>query len=223
MQPLFEQLASQLRELGLRVLVVLDDVDRLQPDELLVLFRAIRLVARFPGVYYLLAYDEQTVIDVLTSTPIAQGRPERALAYLEKIVQVRLDLPPAQRYYTEKMLGDGITDLLDGLNIVLSDEQTARFRELYGTLLQFTLSPPRAVGRFLRQAVAYLPMTEPGELDVIDFLALTHLRSLSPGTYRVVARSKALLTVQAGQPADVTSDIVRRLLDERIREEGIGT
>jgi hypothetical protein len=40
---------------ALRVLVVLDDVDRPQPDELLVLFRAIRLLARFPGVYYLLA------------------------------------------------------------------------------------------------------------------------------------------------------------------------
>jgi hypothetical protein len=219
MQPLFDQLTAQLREFGLRVLVVLDDVDRLQPDELLILFKAIRLVARFPGVYYLLAYDEQTVIDVLTSTPIAQGRPERALAYLEKIVQVRLDLPPAQRYYTEKMLSDGITDLLDGLGMVLSDEQAARFRELYDTVLRFTLSQPRAVGRFLRQAVAYLPMTEPGEFDVVDFLALTHLRSLSPGTYQVLARSKASLTGQPGSNAGEGSDTVRALLVERIHQE----
>ena len=55
LQTSFDHLADQLRELDLRVLVVLDDVDRLQPDELLVLFKAIRLLARFPGVYYLLA------------------------------------------------------------------------------------------------------------------------------------------------------------------------
>jgi len=219
MQPLFDQLTGQLRQLGLRVLVVLDDVDRLQPDELLILFKAIRLVARFPGVYYLLAYDEQTVIDVLTSTPIAQGRPERALAYLEKIVQVRLDLPPAERFYTEKMLSDGITSLLDRLGMAMSDEQAARFRELYDTLLQFTLSQPRAVGRFLRQAVAYLPMTAPGEFDVVDFLALTHLRSLAPGTYQVLSRSKAPLTMQPGNAADPASATVQAQLHERITQE----
>jgi hypothetical protein len=219
MQPLFDQLTTQVRRLGLRVLVVLDDVDRLQPDELLMLFKAIRLVARFPGVYYLLAYDEQTVIDLLTSTPIAAGSPERALAYLEKIVQVRLDLPPAQRFYTERMLGDGITALLGRLGTAMTDEQASRFRELHDSLLQLTLAQPRAVGRFLRQAVAYLPMTEPGELDVVDFLTLTHVRSLTPGTYQVLARSKEWLTAQPGSNAETTRDTVREQLTGRIGEE----
>lgn len=119
MQSSFDELTAQLRELGLRVLVVLDDVDRLQPDELLVLFKAIRLLARFPGVYYLLAYDEQTVIDVLTCTAVAQNSNDRALAYLEKIVQVRLDMPPAQRFYTEQMLNSGITALLGRLALII--------------------------------------------------------------------------------------------------------
>src|SRR6185437_9507750 len=108
MQARFDELAGHLRGLGLRVLVILDDVDRLQPDELLALLKAIRLLARFPGIYYLLAYDEQTVVDVLTSTAVAQNSPGRALAYLEKIVQVRLDMPPAQRYHTEMMLNNGL-------------------------------------------------------------------------------------------------------------------
>ena len=159
------------------------------------------------------------MIDVLTGTPIAQGRPERALAYLEKIVQVRLDLPPAQRFYTEQMLSDGITALLGRLGMAMTDEQASRFRELYDMLLQFTLSQPRAVGRFLRQAVAYLPMTEPGEFDVVDFLVLTHLRSLAPTAYQVLARSKEPLTPQPGNAAGASSAAVRELLDERVRAE----
>jgi len=159
------------------------------------------------------------VIDVLTSTPVAQSRPERALAYLEKIVQVRLDLPPVQRFYTEQMLGDGITTLLGRLGMAMTDEQASRFRELYDTLLQFTLSQPRAVGRFLSQAVAYLPMTEPGELDVVDFLALTHLRSLAPTAYHVLARSKEPLTQQPGNAAGESPAAVRELLDKRVRAE----
>jgi hypothetical protein len=73
MQQVFDDLSEKLKGLDLRILVILDDVDRLQPDELLTLFKAIRLVASFPGVYYLLAYDEQTVIDVLTSTAAWSG------------------------------------------------------------------------------------------------------------------------------------------------------
>jgi len=218
MQSMFDELTAKLSGLDLRVLVVLDDVDRLQPDELLALLKAIRLLARFPGVYYLLAYDEQTVIDVLTATAVAQNSSDRALAYLEKIVQVRLDMPPAQRFYTEQMLSSGITALLDRLGISLSGEQTVRFRVLYDTLLQFTLSQPRAVGRFLRQANAYLPMPEPDEIDVVDFLALTHLRSLVPATYRLLARSRSSLAVPpsgpVGQPPDAVHADVERSLDE---------
>ncbi|MDQ2873911.1 MAG: KAP family NTPase [Actinomycetota bacterium] len=219
MQSMFDELTAQLSDLGLRVLVVLDDVDRLQPDELLALLKAIRLLARFPGVYYLLAYDEQTIIDVLTTTAVAQNSSDRALAYLEKIVQVRLDIPPAQRFYTEQMLGSGITGLLDRLGIPLSPEQTVRFRVLYDTLLQFTLSQPRATGRFLRQAVAYLPMPEPGEIDVVDFLALTHLRSLAPATYRLLARSRSLLGVPPSGPVGPPPDAVREAVEKSLAEE----
>ena len=78
------------------------------------------------------------------------------------------------------MVTDGLADVLGRLGTPLTDEQESRFRSLYDMLLRHTLSQPRAVGRFLRQAAAYLPMVDPGELDVVDFLALTHLRSFAP-------------------------------------------
>jgi hypothetical protein len=214
MEQVFDDLSEKLKGLGLRILVVLDDVDRLQPDELLTLFKAIRLVASFPGVYYLLAYDEQTVIDVLTSTAIAAGNRERALAYLEKIVQVPLAMPPAEPHYAEKMVTNGLDDVLRRLGTPLADEQASRFRSLYDTLLRHTLSQPRAVGRFLRQAAAYLPMVDSGELDVVDFLALTHLRSFAPATYRLISNSKQLLTT----PATAVSESSRGEFLEQVRK-----
>jgi predicted KAP-like P-loop ATPase len=104
-------------------------------------------VASFPGVYYLLAYDEQTVIDILTGTPIAGKDQGRAIAYLEKIVQVPLVLPPADRYYSEKMLTDGLTALLSRLDTPLTEEQSYRFRDLYDVLLPSLISAPTRLGR----------------------------------------------------------------------------
>jgi hypothetical protein len=219
MEEVFDDLSEKLKGLDLRILVILDDVDRLQPDELLTLFKAIRLVASFPGVYYLLAYDEQTVIDVITSTAIAAGNRERALAYLEKIVQVPLAMPPAEPHYAEKMVTDGLADVLGRLGMPLTDEQQSRFRSLYDMLLRHTLSQPRAVGRFLRQAAAYLPLVDPGELDVVDFLALTHLRSFAPATYRVIGRSKRLLTTAVTKELEPSGDGFREQVQTLLGQE----
>jgi hypothetical protein len=214
MQQLFDKLAEELRELDLRILVVLDDVDRLQPDELLMLFKAIRQVAPFPGVYYLLAYDEQTVIGILTDTPIANHSQNRAIAYLEKIVQIPLAMPPVEYYYARKLLTDGLEKLLLSLRAPFTDQQESRFRDLYAIMLHRTLAEPRAVNRFLRQVTAYLPLIDPAELDLVDLLTLIHLRSFAPATYRLLARSKATLT--SAQPAPA---LFREALDSYVQSE----
>jgi predicted KAP-like P-loop ATPase len=55
-----ERLEQSLRSLGIKILIVIDDIDRLQPTELLLLFKLVRMAGRLPNVYYLLAYDEAT-------------------------------------------------------------------------------------------------------------------------------------------------------------------
>ena len=64
----FEALSQRIQALGRRVLIVVDDVDRLGGDELLTLLRVLRLLGRFRGVHYLIAYDQDTVEDLLRST-----------------------------------------------------------------------------------------------------------------------------------------------------------
>jgi predicted KAP-like P-loop ATPase len=46
----FAKAAEELQNLGAPVLVVVDDIDRLQSDELVVLLKVVRLLGRFPGV-----------------------------------------------------------------------------------------------------------------------------------------------------------------------------
>ena len=65
----FDELSKELQKLGISILVVVDDIDRLQADELLDLLKVVRLLGRFPGVDYLLAYDEQSLIEILRSSP----------------------------------------------------------------------------------------------------------------------------------------------------------
>ena len=45
---------------------MIDDIDRLQPDELCDLFKAIKGVGDLPNVIYLLAFDHEMVAQTLT-------------------------------------------------------------------------------------------------------------------------------------------------------------
>jgi predicted KAP-like P-loop ATPase len=93
MNSLRSEAEAVLRDAATSYLFVIDDIDRLQTDELLMLFKVVRLIGRLPNVHYLLAFDEETVLDVLTGSSVAKDE-HRALAFLEKIVQVRVDVPP---------------------------------------------------------------------------------------------------------------------------------
>ena len=60
------------------------------------MFRAVRVLGLLPHVHYVLAYDQETIPDVLSTTPIADKHGARAVAFLEKIITLRLEQPPAR-------------------------------------------------------------------------------------------------------------------------------
>ena len=83
-----EQLDKLLPELNQRIIVFIDDIDRLERDVLRLLFRMVRLNADFPNVTYVLAFDRIVVEHNFDEENGIRGRD-----YLEKIVQVSFDIP----------------------------------------------------------------------------------------------------------------------------------
>lgn len=186
--------AEALQELKQPLLIVIDDVDRLQPDELLALFKAVRVLGRLPYVHYLLSYDEQTVLDVLVQTAIGARDAGRALAFLEKIVTLRLDQPPTRPEQSAKLFGDGLRSALAAASAVLSEDMQRRLADEQGGLFAHTLREPRAIHRFHAQLRAYLPLVGPDEIDVVDFAVLTFLRVAHPRIYQELQTDQRLLS-----------------------------
>jgi hypothetical protein len=188
-----QRAAETLREQNQSVLVIMDDIDRLQAKELVEILKLVRLVGRLPHVYYLLAYDEETVLDVLGTTSIASDDRQRALAFLEKIVQVRLDLPPLSSAHAGQLADEAIRHILASLSIELSNDEQYRLAQAYQEYLRELLKEPRQVRRFFGQVEALLPLVI-GEVDLIDFVLVTALRVFYPSAHREVARSEGELT-----------------------------
>lgn len=165
------------------VLVVLDDLDRLSPDELLLVFKLIRLVGRLPYVHYLVAFDEDTLLDVLSRTGLVGRRDlRRASDYLEKMIQLRVDMPPLRDAQVSSLVDEAINSMAGTIGLEVNDRDAARFTMAYAAHIRRRLDTPRAIKRYVAQVEAMYPSLR-NEVDPVDFLLLTWLRTAEPLLY----------------------------------------
>ncbi|MBB5828589.1 KAP family P-loop NTPase fold protein [Micromonospora carbonacea] len=188
-----DHVRDALHALARPTLVVIDDVDRLQPEQLLAVFRAVRVLGRLPHVHYVLAYDQETILDVLSTTPIADKHGARAVAFLEKIVTLRLEQPPVRPEHAESLFNTGCADALGRASASLSEDAQRRMVEEREALLLKVLTEPRSVARLLTQVDIYLPLVGAAEVDIVDFITLTFLRITYPRLYQAIAMHRSTL------------------------------
>ncbi|WP_432570875.1 KAP family P-loop NTPase fold protein [Kineococcus sp. SYSU DK005] len=184
-----ERARQALKAHGQPILVILDDLDRLEAPELLLVLKLVRMIGRLPNVYYLLSYDEQTLIDLLKHTSLVGESDERAQDYLEKLVQVRLDLPALRPYQRDMLVDRAMNSIINQHGLTWSDEQQQRYQRLMHDHLLRRLDSPRTINRVMGQVDAFYGLTE-GEVDFVDYLAVTWLRAEEPGVYRMVQQHR---------------------------------
>jgi predicted KAP-like P-loop ATPase len=212
-QEVADALAAQTR----RLVVVIDDIDRLTQEEIRELFSVIKAVADFPNTVYLLAFDNDVVVSAL-STESVDGS-----AYVEKIVQVPFELPIPEKTALEALF-------LEQLDAIVGPEIDPDLlnRDDLATMLHFALMPlmdtPRDVVRLTNSLrVTYAAVR--GEVNVADFIGLEAARIFLPPLYDNVRKNPEMFgaardlanAFRALQPADraafhqrwATADVIK--------------
>jgi len=182
-EKLHSDLSRALSTQSKRFLVVIDDIDRLSPDEALLIFRLVKSVGRLPNVMYLLVYDRQ-----LAEKIVADRFPSEGPHYLEKIVQAAFELPePTQTDLWSQALG--LIERICGRPA--EDRMRDLMNHFYETIAP-ALRTPRDVMRLANTISVTWPAVA-GEVDVGDFLAIETLRLRYPQIYRAIRQNKGKL------------------------------
>lgn len=187
------QIEKELESLEVPIVVVIDDIDRLHPDELMLVFKLVRMVGRLPNLHYLLAYDETTVLDVIARSDIAAEKRDRARAYLEKMAQVRLDIPPLRPTQRRELFETLLSTFLARHEVDLREDDRYRLWRIHENHLERSLREPRQVKKFFGQIEAFYPLVG-AEVDFVDFAVVMWLRLFYPEILNVVKEHKAELT-----------------------------
>ncbi len=162
------EVMKALAELDRPIVVIIDDLDRLPSEEIRSMIQAIKAVADFPRITYLLAYDRSIVARALGDDE-ASG-----LLYLEKIVQVAYPIPPLFQRQLKKFTEEKIHLLLDQLKISLRDYEKEIYDKAIDLVAQLSRHP-RDIIRIINRLILSLPATvgEVNSVDVIVFEALS--------------------------------------------------
>lgn len=177
-----KKVAEALEKQEKRILIVIDDIDRLTAEEIRQLFGLIKSVADFPNVIYLLAFDKKVVTKALES---AQGIPGEE--YLEKIVQVPFELPMPDPVSLSKLFGERINDIIAGTPDELWDN--TYWANMYHDGIRPFLKTPRDINRLINTLIVTYPAVIE-EVNPVDFIAIETIRVFSPNVYDIVRKNK---------------------------------
>ena len=178
-----DEIANSIKDINMPIIIFIDDVDRLQNDELMVLLKLIRDTADFANIFYILAADKPFLTNSLKSCNIEY--PEE---YLKKFINYEFTFP-SNDAITTKLLQNEIATILNYyLPIELAEKESRSIYELIQ--LNNPFNNIRDVKRFLNNYTYMLDAIkmnrEKINIDYTDLFALTFIQYLQPELYKIL-------------------------------------
>jgi predicted KAP-like P-loop ATPase len=165
-----------------RVVVLIDDIDRLEPREIQAIFKLVKLSGDFEKIAYVLAFDDDVVAKALGEK---YGSEDSGREFLEKIIQVPLHLPPVGRTALRKLTFEGINAILNEHGFQLTKEEAHEFTTGFVSGLEVRLETPRQAKRYSNALTFCMPLLK-GEVHPVDQMLVEGVRVFYPGLYDTV-------------------------------------
>ena len=179
------QIIKKLKDEKIKIIVSIDDIDRLSEEEIVAVFQLVKSLADFPNTIYVLAFDYDVVVRALGKVQHGDGK-----EYLEKIVQVPFEIPAPN-------IDDIHEALFSKLNGILGDIPEEDWdKETWGELFQQGI---KNYIRSIRDVIRYTNVFSlkyellKNETSAADLLGLTCLQVFEPTVYSKLPSYKDIL------------------------------
>lgn len=192
-----ERINDEIIKYDKKLLIIIDEIDRLENEDIKEIFQLVRALGDFDNMIYLLSFDKEKVVKVFSSGE----------DYLDKIINVPLYIPELSKKnindYFIKELGNIFND-----NIQIDSRY---WDSIYKCVFENKFENLREVNRFLN-IVRFNCDDMMKDLSVIDYLVIVFLKMFDEEIYKFIKENKDVL-------GDISSrskfeDIIKRVKGE---------
>lgn len=184
-------LEERLRELKSPLIVFVDDIDRLEQDQIRVLLRQVKANANLPNIVFVLLFQPSIVERALDAVADGDGR-----AFLEKIVQASFDLPMVPTHIVHQIFTENLAQLAGRYAAEKNGFTQVRWGNALIGCIQPRLRNMRDAHRLVSSVAVHLPLHASGDLlevNIVDFLVLETLRVFEPDLHEALFQERSLL------------------------------
>lgn len=176
-----EEINNAIKKIDKKIIIVIDDLDRLADTDIQEIFQLVRSIADFKNTMYILAYDNEIVTKALDK--IQKDKGER---YIEKIVQVPIVLPKLNEATLKKIFLEKINNIklkypkLDDGRLAMHAKNLVKcFHNL------------RDVNRYINILSFEINAIEE-DLFLYDFAVITLIKIFEPTIYDYIYQQKTI-------------------------------
>jgi hypothetical protein len=173
-------LAKRISETNRRVLVVLDDLDRMEAKELETVFKLLRGSESFVNFTFVCSFDKAELGRILKA-----NRPHQEIDnFLEKFFQLFVPLPPVDYAQLRDLFLERVTTVLARYSLSQDDTQKS-FSKLWENGAGTYFRNLRRIKLFLNRIDHSLARIG-AEVNVTDFVGLELVRDIAPSIYEEI-------------------------------------
>ena len=177
----FEKLLIESKK---KLVVFIDDIDRLDKQEIHAIFRLVKLTADFSNTYYILSFDQDMVASAIGDR-FGEGNKQAGINFLEKIIQVPLIIPEAQPDALQQYCFDQVNKAINDSIINLNENEVQRFVREFTNNILCRLKTPRLAIRYGNSLSFSFPLLK-GEVNIVDLMLIEALKVFYPIHYNFV-------------------------------------
>lgn len=176
------------------LVILIDDVDRLDKEETHALFKLIKQTADFDNTIFIVAMDKDVVARSVCSK-FENGDIASGYNFIEKIVQMQLYLPKIHQERMKEFLNskfDNLYSLLILNSDFFDEKEFMKAKEDISKYIPPLISTAREVFQYINILSYTLPMIH-DEVNISDLCLLEALKIIHPQGYNVIRNSKHIV------------------------------
>lgn len=166
-----------------QIVVVIDNIDRLLPEEELLIFQTVKLLADFPHVVYLLSFDKERVCSDIKTKYGFSGE-----EYIKKILQIEKTLPILNETTLENLFINGIKDIVVEEKNFYEDELRICYNFAYK---EFYIKNIRDLNKFLNTFTLIYSAIKDEKFCLIDLISITMIELFENELYQFIQVNKS--------------------------------
>lgn len=211
-QNLKNQIQEDMKDFEKRIIIVVDDIDRLCANEIYHLFKLVKIVADFPKTFFILSYDKARVTKALND----MGYDER---FIEKIVQEERDVPRHNHADVDQYFRTELEKVITEAEVILTEQHLELYRRFYFNGWKDSLPNLRAAKRVLNTFSTELSILK-NEVNPIDLAALSTIKIVANDVYQFIQKyGYAYISGGGlGTKTEYLKNIYKSFYDEQIKK-----